>query len=426
MPPDEVVETTAPVEGAELIAIRSMVTEQFEQMEGRQNERMDARLEEMGRPVPVGIDVGGDVSPRVEPVASRYQPSDPLYSRLYRTNAAFRDCRSPEMDHWSARWLRAFTRGDEGGIREAYAKSAEAQGGLRATTLGGVLNASDPTAIVDGTGGHLLAQPFSDVVEIARQDAAVLPALVLNLTTEGSTLRVPTAGAVTAVTAAEGAAPAQAEPTFTSEMLILHKLGARMIASDEMLDDSPFNLVQIYGVRAGEGIGALEDSQICTTNGTSPNLTEAIAGGNVAEATTTVLIYEDIGTLFFALGKVYRRTAVWLANSVTLTLLTNMVDSQARPVLNFPNAPNAITDVPGSIGILFGKPVFEVPLADGTLLFGDPRGYGFVRKGGIVAKMDASVGFASDTVQFKFTERVDGRIIDDVAMKQMADLATVA
>lgn len=360
-------------------------------------------------------------------IVSRWQPTDPLYRQLHRQYPEMREARTPDTDHWNSEWLRAYLLRDMVGMRMAEAKGNEAIG-YRATTLGGVLDVSDPTAITDGTGGHVLPQAMSNVVQIARDAAAVIAPLVTNFTTGGLTLRVPTSGAVTADTVAEGASGAQAEPTFTSEMLILHKIGVRMIASEEMLQDSAFNLMGIYAQRAGEGIGAAEDLQICTTAGTSPDLTEAIAGGDVAEATTTVLIYEDLNTLFFALGKAYQPNSTFLAGTVVMTLLSNMMDGNDHPILKLPSsAPTPVTDAtPNAIGTVIGRPIFHVPLVAGQLLLGDLRGYGFVRKGGIFASMSTEVGFATDTIQFKFFERVDGRIIDDVAMKQMAALATVA
>ncbi len=370
--------------------------------------------------------VPGNEQVRQEPIVSRYQPTDSLYRNLYTQAPMYRDVRTPDLDHWNSQWLKAFLRSDRAAMLVAKSKLASVSG-LRATTLGGVLDVSDPTAIdSSATGGHLLPQEFANVVEIARQAASVMAPLVTNFTTSGSTLRVPTAGAVTAVTAAEGAAPAQAEPTFASEMLILHKIGARMIASIEMLEDTAFNLMQIYAVRAGEGIGAKEDEQICATDGTSPNLTEAIAGGDVSEATATVLTFEDLNTLYFALGKAYQRNCTFLAGTAVMTLLSNMMDGNDHPVLKVPSGPPLpISDTPGANGFVLGRPIFHVPIAAAVLLLGDLRGYGFVRKGGIVASMSTEVGFTTDTVQFKFTERVDGRIIDDLAMKQFAGLTTV-
>ncbi len=363
-------------------------------------------------------------------IVSRHQPTDPLYRGLHRQHPEQREARSPNLDHWNAVWLRAFLRHDHVEMRLAEAKSNEEMGLTRVTTVGGVLDASDPTAITDGAGGggHMLPQAMSNVVSIARDAAAVIAPLCTNFTTTGLTLRVPTAGAVTADTIAESASGAQGEPAFTSEMLILHKLGVRMIASEEMLMDSAFNLMSIYAQRAGEGIGAAEDLQICTSGGTSPDLTEAIAGGNVAEATSTVLQYEDLNTLFFALGKAYQRNATFLGGTTVMTLLSNMLDGNAHPILKLPSAMvTPVTDsMPQAIGTVIGRPIFHVPLVTGQLILGDLRSYGFVRKGGIFASMSSEVGFATDTIQFKFYERIDGRIIDDVGMKQMADLATVA
>jgi HK97 family phage major capsid protein len=362
------------------------------------------------------------------PIVSRWQPTDPLYRSLYAQHPYMKEHRTPDLDHWNATWLRAYLKRDHTMQKLAEAKGNEILG-IRATTLGGALDASDPTAIASGTGGHLLPQSMSNVVQIARGAAAVIAPLCTNFTTDGLTLRVPTSGAVTADTVAEGASGAQAEPTFASEMLILHKIGVRMIASEEMLQDSAFNLMGIYAQRAGEGIGTAEDLQICTTGGTAPDLTEAIAGGNVDEATTTVLIYEDLNTLFFALGKAYQPNSTFLAGTVVCTLLSNLLDTNGAPILRMPDQPpGPVSDIasPLAIGRVLGRPVYHVPLADGQLICGDIRGYGFVRKGGIFASMSTEVGFATDTIQFKFYERCDGRIIDDVAMKQMADLATVA
>jgi len=365
-------------------------------------------------------------------IVSRYQPTDPLYRSLHRQKPQYKNARTPDQDHWNAEWLRAFLSGDIVTQRMAAAKGTEAY--YRANQVEGTLNATHDTSLTMtgasvATGAHLLPQPYANLVMIAREASAVIAPLCTNFTTEGNTLRVPTMGAVTADTAAEGAAVAEGNPANASEMLILHKVGARCIATDELLADSAFNLMQMYGERAGMAIGAAEDLQICTTAGVSPDFTEAIAGGDVTETTSTELVYEDLNLIFFDLGKAYQPNSTWLAGTVVCRLLSNMVDSNGQPTLKVPSmAPGPVTDVasPNAIGTVLGRPIYHVPLADGTLLLGDLRGYGFVRKaGGIEAKISLEHGWASDTVEFKFTERADGRIIDDVAMKQAAGLASL-
>jgi HK97 family phage major capsid protein len=77
-----------------------------------------------------------------------------------------------------------------------------------------------------------------------------------------------------------------------------------------------------------------------------------------------------------------------------------------------------------SIGSIFGRPVYHVPAVAGDLIFGDLRSYGVVRKGGLEAKVSHEVGFASDTVQFKFTQRMDGQMLDVAGIWELRDIAT--
>jgi len=362
---------------------------------------------------------------RQERIVSRYQPNDSLYRSLHATTPWFKDLRTPDLDHWNATWLRGFIANDVATMKMATVKSMEAAGLLRANEdFEGVLSGTDLT---DGTGGHLLPQPYANLVDTARAATAVVARLCTNFTTEGATLRVPTSGAVTADTAAEGAAPAQSNPLFTSEMMILHKIGARMIASDEMVADAAFNLMEIYGRRAGEAIGVAEDTQILTTAGVSPDLTEKLAGGDVTESIDTQLSYKDLPLLFFTLGKAYQPNGTWLAGTLLMQLLSQMVDSTGQPMLKTPSSPpQVVTDAtPQAMGTVLGRPIYHVPATAGVLLFGDLRSYAILRKGGIEAKMSNEVGWATDTVQFKFTERIDGRIIDDVGMKQFANIASL-
>lgn len=438
MPP-EVIEKTEKIEKAELplddakkvTPIASLFNAVLEKREAKRLAQLESEIAKLaGEPEDnPAVDEAKRIADQTnERIISRHQPTDPLYRNLHRTQPAYKDVRTPDLDHWNIQWLRGFLSRDMAQMKMAAAKANDAAGYRANETLEGVLSG---TSVTDGTGGHLLPQPFADVVEIARGASAVVAPLCTNFTTTGATLRVPTAGAVTADTFAEGAAPLQGAaqvPTFTSEMLILHKIGARMVASDEMLEDAAFNLMDIYGRRAGEAIGVAEDVQILTTGGSSPDLTEALVGGLVTSATTTVMIYEDLNTLFFALGKAYQPNSTWLGGTLVATLLSNMLDTNGGPILRLPAAqPTPVTDAtPQAIGTILGRPFYHVPAPAGNLILGDLRGYGVVRKGGIVAKMSGDVGFATDTVQFKFTERIDGRILDDVAIKQTDEIATVA
>jgi len=404
--------------------IASLFATALENREAAVLEEMRSEIAKLGQPRrAVSTTRPSTPSRGSDHVVSRNQPTDPLYRALYRKNAELREVRTPDLDHWGAKWFQGLVARDRTLMQLAKDKLNAITGRAVTSYLEGDVSGTD---LLDGTAGDALPQNVNAVVAIARDSAAVLAPLVQNITLTSATQRVPTANAFTTGMVAEGATSTGAGPTVASVMFKAQKAQAFAKVSVEAMADAAFNLMSLLAVKAGSSLGALEDTQICTSNGTTPNITAAIVGQNVDEASTTVLVYEDLVKLYFALGKAYRTSPIWLGNAVTLRLVSQLVDGNSNPVLSFPGAANVVTDVVGATGFIFNKPVYEVPLADGQLIFGDPSGYGFGRRAGITAAASEHADFASDLIQLKFTERYDGNMLDAVALKQMSALATVA
>lgn len=377
-----------------------------------------ALIHEDGPVQPVGRGNGG--------IVSRSQPTDPLYRTYLRQHPQYAEVRDADQDHWNIEWLRGIRSNDVVLQQTARVKSNEAY--KRANLLEGVLDVTSPTALTDGSGSGWLPQSFSQNIDIAKGAVAVLGPLCTNFTTAGNTLRVPTTDAVVAVQASEGAAPAEANPTVASVMMILTKTGARIILSDELLADAAFNVMTMIAPNVGRGIGLEEDTQILTSNGASPNITGPLAGGEVSEATANSLYFVDLATLFFALGKAYQNSGTFLAGTLVATILTNLTDGNGNQVLQPRDMPmGPVTDLPiaGAIGKIFGRPVYHVPATAGDLIFGDLASYGIVRKGGIEVKTSTEFGFDTDTVQFKFTQRWDGQMLDAAGIKEIIGITTL-
>lgn len=413
--------------------LASIIEDVFDQRDAQMREKVLGTLSALAKPnrknfegvLPDGED--GRQS-RVE--ISREQPTDVLYRKIYSRSPALKDCRTAELDHWNHQWILGLLNKDRAQQRVAYDKANSAyRKHIRATTLEGALDASDPTAVLAGTGGSLLPQPFSQAVMIAKEAAAVIGSLAEVYQMTSATLRIPTAGTATAAKREEGNAVSQGEPAYASKMLRAEAMSCFMKASREFLVDSPFNAVNLFVTRAGLAIGAAEDVDFATSDGTHPNASEALAGGNVDEATTTVLTTPDLYKLYRAVPKAYRGPGcAWLANGTTLTLLDSLEDGNGRPILNNPQQNiTPVGDSPGNEGFIFRHPVFEVPLANGQLIFGNIRaGYAIGRREGISVRMSEQAEFSAGIVQFMIEERYDAVIQDAVAIKQMAALATVA
>ena len=150
---------------------------------------------------------------------------------------------------------------------------------------------------------------------------------------------------------------------------------------------------------------------------------------DVAEAVAGTLTYAEVVKLFFQVPKAYRRDAVWSADDSTLQLLTRLVDGNGRPMFTAPVAPPLPVEdsVPEAIGLVLGKPIFGLPYAAGTLMFGNHRmGYGFLDGGGIRVRSSEHAAWATDGIEFKITERFDGRTLLVDALRKMTGLTTVA
>lgn len=415
--------------------LAGIIEDVLDQRDLRTRERVKSTLAALAQPDRRAYDEiltpgpAGNPSEPERTVVSRHQPTDLLYRRLYTKIPALRDCRSPEMDYWNHQWIIGMLDRDRARMQLGFDKANAAyRRNIRGTTLEGGLDVTDPTAILAGTGGSLLSQPFTQVVMINKEASAVIGMLAQVYPMSGVTLRIPTAGTATAAKRAEGSTVAQGEPAYASKMLRAEAMTCFMKASREFLLDSPFSAVELFGTRAGMSIGAAEDLDLATSNGTHPNASEALVGGNVDEATSTVLTYPDLSKLYRAVPKAYRgRGSAWLGNSVTLGLLDVLTDLNDRPILINPGATvQPIGDSPGNEGTIFRHPVFEAPFANGQLIFGNIlAGYAIGRREGISVRMSEQAEFSAGIVQFMIEERYDAVIQDAIAIKQMSGLVSV-
>lgn len=367
--------------------------------------------------------------------AERYRSLRPIERKI----------RNPRVDEALGAWIRAAAVNDRQAIRElgrmidgewldaSGAQRQQVRDHLaqyeRAAILYGTPDAT--SGIGGGTGGPLVPLPLAQLIVAARNREAVGRTLFSRFESNAATLRVPTTTVATAAMVAEGAQAADGTPTPGSGLLSKKKAQSRMIASNEMLEDSAFNLVSFFSERGGAALGELEDTQFATSNGTAPNITQAAVTGvtDVAEAVAGTITFAEVNKLFFQVPKAYRRDAVWSADDLILELLSRMVDGNGRPMFTAPVAPPVPVEdsVPGAVGTVLGKPIYGLPYAAGTLMFGNHRlAYGFLDGGGIRVTSSEHTAWATDSVEFKLTERFDGRVLLAAALRKMTGITTVA
>jgi HK97 family phage major capsid protein len=200
--------------------------------------------------------------------------------------------------------------------------------------------------------------------------------------------------------------------------LSLNKLAVLTYASEEILDDSGFNITGIFGNMASGAIQyALNEAMV---NGTGVGKPKGILKD---DALITVplesgqgnhtIFHKNVSNMYWR--NMNRTSAVWLVHPDLAQQLEFMYfnddTTNQRPVYL---PANQVVNSP--FGLLYGRPVIPFEFMPdfgsvGDITFVDMRQYGTLRKAGAGVKQARSmhVRFLYDEEAFKWTFRVDGR-----------------
>ncbi|MGL5098406.1 MAG: phage major capsid protein, partial [Planctomycetia bacterium] len=266
----------------------------------------------------------------------------------------------------------------------------------------------------NGSGAELLPLPLANQLMMERDKASKFRGLVNVFPMTAQVQRIPVLPTVTATSRLENASYTDNTPAADSALLTARDIGVLFSAGRNFMEDSAFNIVNQLTVVAGGAIGAEEDIQIATSTANAGDITQgldAAAITDIAEATTGSIFYTDFVSLYYGLPEQYRREAVFFAASTTLADVARILDSTGRPILlNAVDAPRAISDFdPDAVGSIMGKPVYDVPVLDDVIYFGNPMWYALGQRSGIRVDTDTTV--TTGLRQWVIDERIDGRVI---------------
>lgn len=348
-----------------------------------------------------------------------YRRGEKALNRSAEERLEYRAARNPGIDELTKQWAKHVETGNvEGRIRsyneinDAYLKQLGVGESQRAALLEGAPNADSGFAA--GSGAELLPLPLAGQLIMERDRASKLRALVTTFPMNTQTQRVPVLPTVSASTRAENASYTDNTPNPDSALLTATDLGVEFSAGRNFLEDTSFNIANQLTVVAGKAIGAEEDVQISTSTGTGADITEGFDGATVTivpEAVASAIQLVDILALYYALPEQYRRDAAFFCAGTTLADILAINDALSRPVfMSALQDARAISDSdPDQAGRLLNKPIYEIPVADDVLYFGDPKWYGLGNRSGIRVDTERSVSTGLRT--WVIDERIDGRMI---------------
>ena len=219
----------------------------------------------------------------------------------------------------------------------------------------------------------------------------------------------------------EGAFP-ESDDAFSQVSIGAYKLGTMIKVSDELLNDSVFDLESYIATEFTRRIGAKEEEAFFTGDGKGkPTGILAAAGGaevGVTTAGAAAITADEVIDLFYSLKSPYRKNAVWVLNDATVKAIRKLKDNQGQYLWQ----PSLVAGTPDMI---LGRPVKTsayMPVAAAgakTIAFGDFGYYWIADRQGRSFKKLSELYAATGQVGFLGSQRVDGKLILSEAIKVM-------
>lgn len=273
----------------------------------------------------------------------------------------------------------------------------------------------------DSEGGYLVPDEFERTLVEALQEENIFRQLATIITTSSGDRKIPvvaTKGTASWVDE-EGTIP-EADDAFGQVSIGAYKLATMIKVSEELLNDSVFNLEQYIAKEFGRRIGAKEEEAFFVGDGTGKptgifNATGG-AGVGVTTASATAVTIDEIMDLFYSLKSPYRKNAVFVTNDATVKSIRKLKDGNGQYLWQ----PSVTAGQPDTI---LNRPlktsayVPAIAAAAKTIAFGDFSYYWVADRQGRAFQRLNELYAATGQVGFKATQRVDGKLILAEAVK---------
>ena len=273
----------------------------------------------------------------------------------------------------------------------------------------------------DSEGGYLVPDEFERTLVEALQEENIFRQLATVITTSSGDRKIPvvaTKGTASWVDE-EGAIP-ESDDAFGQVSIGAYKLATMIKVSEELLNDSVFNLEQYIAKEFGRRIGAKEEEAFFVGDGTGKPTgifnTTGGAGVGITTASASAITIDEIMDLFYSLKSPYRKNAVFVTNDATVKSIRKLKDGNGQYLWQ----PSVTAGQPDTILNRPMKTSTNVPViaaAAKTIAFGDFSYYWVADRQGRAFQRLNELYAATGQVGFKATQRVDGKLILAEAVK---------
>ena len=266
----------------------------------------------------------------------------------------------------------------------------------------------------DSEGGFTVPDEFERKLVEALEGNNIFRGMATVIRTSSGTRKIPIAedtGEASWID--EGEEIPESDTTFGQTMLSAYKLGTMIKISNELLNDSAFDLASYIARRFGVCMGNAEERAFITGDGVGKPLgllDDAGAKIGVTAAKTTAISFDEVFQLYYALKAPYRKKAEFLCSEALVLQLMTIKDNNGnyiwKPGLDI-GKPDTLLNRPLKTSAFMP----EVAAGNKVMAFGDYSYYWIADRQNRTFRRLNELYARTDQVGFLTTQRVDGKLI---------------
>lgn len=270
----------------------------------------------------------------------------------------------------------------------------------------------------DAEGGHLVPDEYEKKLVQGLQEENFFRQLATVIKTSSGERKIPVVtGHGTASWMDENGLYPDSDEIFGQVTLDSHKVGTAIRVSEELLNDSVFDLESYMTEEFARRIGTEEEKAFLTGDGVKKP-TGIFTQSDITGPTTATkeITFDDMIELYHSLPAPYRKNAVWILHDTTVKAIRKLKDGNG----NYIWQPS--TQV-GQPDMILNRPYYTstfAPLPEEgkkAIAFGDFSYYWIADRQGRTFKKLNELYAANGQIGFLASQRVDGKLVLPEAVK---------
>lgn len=263
----------------------------------------------------------------------------------------------------------------------------------------------------DSEGGYLVPDEYENTLIEKLHDENIIRQYATVIKSSNSDKKIPVvAGYGEATWTDEEAAYTESDDSFGVITLGAHKLTSIIKVSEELLNDSVFDLEQYISKEFVRRMAAVEENAFINGTGTGrPTGILQTAETGKTTAAAAAITADEVIDLYHSLRSPYRKNAVFIANDSTVKAIRQLKDSNGMYLWQ-PGLKEGQPDTLIGNRIISSAYMPEIGAGKKPILFGDISYYWIADRQGRTFQRLNELYAATGQVGFRTFQRVDGKL----------------